>query len=182
VLIRTFHWMLYVFGVLLVATSAKLFLQKEQKAFSKDSKTYKWLSKILPLTQRKAEGQFVVHEQGKRKFTTLFLVLIGIELSDILFAIDSIPAVFAVTNDPFIAYTSNVFAILGLRALYFCLSPLLSKLQFIRYGLALILLFVGAKMLIGDLYPISTLTSLIVILAILLITALLPLSKRFKAS
>ncbi len=177
-IIRQFHWVLYLFGIFLILTAVRFLFQKEQKVFSKESRLYRFVAKIFPLTDRMEGGNFTLREQGKLKFTPLFLVLLGVEFSDILFAIDSIPAVFAVTNDAFIAYTSNVFAILGLRALYFCLAPLLNRLQFIKYGLALILLFVGVKMLLGDAYSISTGVSLCVVFVILLGTVLFSVWRR----
>jgi tellurite resistance protein TerC len=122
---------------------------------------------MLPVAENDGTGEFFIKKQGKWKVTTLFIVLLLIETTDIIFALDSIPAIFAITMDPFIVYTSNVFAILGLRSHYFVLAGSLSKLYYYKFGLAAILLFVGAKMILADLIPISVLTSLLIIIAIL---------------
>ena len=156
----------------------KFLFQREQKKLPEQLLVYRFFKKILPLAQKKGVGSFFVKEGGKWKFTLLFLALLVVESSDIVFALDSIPAVFAVTTDPFIAYTSNIFAVLGLRSLYFCLRSFLEKLCYLNYGLGAILLFVGTKMVIADIYSIPLLVSLGVILLTLGATTFFSLRKR----
>jgi len=164
-LLSSVQWMTYVLGLLLCFTAVRFLLQKEQKipAFLQR------LFAFLPLSKDKTSLQFFVGEGKGLKATLLFSILLLVEGADLLFAIDSIPAVLALTKDAFIAYTSNVFAILGLRSLYFALCPYLKKLHTLRYGLAAILFFVGAKILIAPFYEIPLFLSLLVILAILLL-------------
>jgi tellurite resistance protein TerC len=171
-LIREFHWMVYLLGLFLIATGIRFLVRKEAKGFDpKERGLVGFLKKRLPMTE-KGKGAFFVYEEGKLKFTALFLVLVVIECTDIIFALDSIPAVFAITQDPFIVYTSNLFAILGLRALYFAIAGSMGNWRHLRYGLAAILLFVGIKMVFSGLFSIPLLISLAVILIILLFTAI----------
>lgn len=176
-LIENFHWMFYVFGALLLFSGAKLLFQRTEKDPFKGF-FFNFLYKVLPVSTDPAHGQFFIKKAGKWRVTTLFLTLLMIESTDIVFALDSIPAVFAITSDPFIVYTSNIFAILGLRSLYFLLASSLQKMRFIKIGLAAILLFVGAKMVLSDLIHISVPISLGIILAILLVTVLFSLRKK----
>jgi tellurite resistance protein TerC len=169
VLVAKFHWMLYLFGALLVLTGIKFALDKPKKEPAK-SLLLRFFQAILPVTEKDPEGNFFLKEKGKLKATTLFLALLMIESTDIMFAFDSIPAIFAITTDPFIIYTSNVFAILGLRSLYFILAASLEKLRYFKFGLAAVLVFVGAKMLLAGILPISVPISLLVIMVILGIT------------
>lgn len=171
-LIEQFHWMLYFFGLLLLISGVKFLLQKQKAENVMQGMLYRTLSKILPLSKSDGGGQFFLKEKEKSKVTLLFLALLIIECTDIIMALDSIPAIFAITRDPFIIYTSNVFAILGLRSLYFVLASGLKKLKYLKHGLAAILIFIGIKMMIGDFAPISLPVSLFVILAILGITVL----------
>ncbi|MGL4539778.1 MAG: TerC/Alx family metal homeostasis membrane protein [Candidatus Rhabdochlamydia sp.] len=168
-IIHSFEWVLYVFAVILVFTAYKLLRQKT--VFDADhSLILKGLKKVFPIAREKNTDVFVIKEAGKWKITSLFLALLVIESSDILFAIDSIPAVFAITTDPFIVYTSNIFAILGLRSLYFALYQSIEKLQYLRFGLVGILLFVALKILIAPVFVVSAGFSLVIILLILSFT------------
>jgi len=162
-----FHWLIYVFGGFLVLTGIKLWLQRDKAKSPEDSKVLRWARKVIPTTTRFDEQRFFTMENGKRMATPLFLALILIEVSDVIFAVDSIPAIFAVTSDPFIVFTSNIFAILGLRSLFFMLAGMVDKFRYLKVGLALVLVFVGVKMLILDVYKIPALVSLTVILGIL---------------
>jgi len=181
-LIERFHWMFYVFGTLLVVSGCKLLLEKKGGANPSDNFLFKLLHKILPVSKEEAKGRFFVNVKGKWKVTSLFLALVIIEFTDVIFALDSIPAIFAITTNPFIVYTSNIFAILGLRALHFVLAPSLEKLYYFKWGLAAILVFVGAKMLFADFYPLSVATSLLVIVALLAATVLASLLLSKKSS
>lgn len=176
-LIQAFHWILYLFGIFLFITGVKLLFQKEKKLNLTHSYFFLFIKKMLPLSQSQEKGCFFIKEEGKVKCTLLFLVLLLIEWTDVIFALDSIPAVFSITRNPFIAYTSNVFAVLGLRALFFLLSYCLEKLHYLKIGLAVILIFVGTKMFIEPFYVISLPASLMIILAILLMTVLFSLKK-----
>ncbi len=175
-LITQFHWILYLLGAFLLFTGIKLVTKPEHKIRKEKSFLVAGFKKIFPVAHGDGKGKFFITERGQRKMTILFLVLLTIESTDIIFALDSIPAIFAITTDPFIVYTSNVFAVLGLRELYFLLHRSMEKLRFFRYGLALILCFVGAKLALADIYPISLIVSLSVILSILFGTALLSLT------
>jgi tellurite resistance protein TerC len=144
--VNMFHWILYVFGAILIFSGLKMMFKKEDEAQMKDSKIVMILSKIIPVTKDFHEDRFFVKKNKVLYATPLFAVLIVIEFTDILFAIDSIPAIFSITTDPFIVYTSNMFAILGLRSLYFVLGSLHEKFRYVKYGVALILTFTGIKL------------------------------------
>jgi len=174
--INQFHWLIYVFGGFLVLTGIKLYLQRDKPESPEESKILQWARRVIPTTSRFDGQKFFTIENGKRMATPLFLALILVEVSDVIFAVDSIPAIFAVTNDPFIIFTSNIFAILGLRSLFFMLAGMVDKFRYLKVGLAVVLVFVGVKMLILDLYKIPALISLAVILGIL--TASIVLSLR----
>lgn len=176
-LIERFYWMFYVFGAFLLLSGIKFALEKKEFGEVSRSSLYKFLCNIFPVSKGDSKGVFFVRVQKKWKVTSLFLALAIIECTDIIFALDSIPAVFAITMDAFIVYTSNIFAILGLRSLYFLLASSLAKLAYIKFGLAAILIFIGAKMLLSTMMPISLLVSLVVIVAILAITILISLKK-----
>lgn len=149
IIISQFHWVLYIFGALLVYTGIKLFKdKKEEHVDLEKSKVVRAARKYLPFTTSEHHGKFVLRENGKWYFTTLFLIVLMVEATDIVFAIDSIPAAFAITRDPFIIFTSNVFAIMGLRALFFLLEDVLHRFHHLQKGLAFILIFIGGKMLI----------------------------------
>lgn len=165
-LVTRFHWVLYVFGAFLVITGLKLF-RHEEEIHPERNPLLRLARKLFPITPGYEGASFFVMREGRRFATPMLLVLVLVESTDVLFAVDSIPAIFSVTLDPFIIYTSNVFAILGLRSLYFILSGAITKFRFLRPGLAVVLIFVGVKMLIADFYKIHILVSLGVIVAVL---------------
>ncbi len=166
-LIAKFHWIIYVFGVFLVLTGIKIARDKGTKINIANSPVLKFIRKFIPVTSDYHESKFTVKLDNKWHATPLFLVLILVETTDLIFAVDSIPAILAITSDPFIVYTSNVFAILGLRSLYFALAGSLKYFTYLHYGLALILVFVGIKMLISDFYKLNPFLSLGIIGVIL---------------
>lgn len=166
-LIAQFHWVLYVFGLFLLVTGTKMLLFAEHEPDLTRNPLLKWLRNHVRITDGYHGDKFWIYEKGVRWFTPMFLVLVLIEASDLIFAMDSIPAIFAVTNDPFIVFTSNIFAILGLRALYFLLADMAGRFHLLKYGLAVVLMFVGTKMLIVDWFKIPVAVSLGVIIAVL---------------
>jgi tellurite resistance protein TerC len=172
VLISRFNWVLYVFGVFLLITGAKLLRGKQVEVHPEHNPVVRLARRILPITQGYEGASFFVRREGRLLATPLLLVLLLVETTDVLFAVDSIPAIFAVTLDPFIVYTSNVCAILGLRALYFVLAGAIRKFRYLRPGLAVVLTFVGVKMLVVRFYKIPVLVSLAVICLILLVAVL----------
>lgn len=150
IIISQFHWVLYIFGVILLYTGIKLFFgRKEEHVDFKNNKIINLAQRFLPFSINHHNGKFYCRETGKFLFTSLFLIMILIEVTDIIFAVDSIPAVFAISQNPFIVFTSNIFAIMGLRALFFLVEGVLHKFHHLQKGLACILLFIGAKMLLG---------------------------------
>lgn len=171
-LLHKFHWILYVFGAILVITAIKFLIETDDKVDVQDSWATRILKRIMPTTTTISGNNFFVIEDGIRKATPLFLALAVIEVTDLIFAVDSIPAVFAVTQDAFVAFASNILAILGLRALYFVLADWVAKLRYLKPGLAAILGFIGVKMLLMDVYKIPSSVSLLVILAILVTAGL----------
>lgn len=166
-LIATFHWIMYVFGAFLVFTAIRLAFKQDTQVHPEKNIILKIAKKIFPITQNVEGEKFFIRTNGKLLATPLFLVLLVIESTDIVFAVDSIPAIFGITHDVFIVYTSNIFAILGLRALYFLIAGLMIRLKYLQTGLAFVLGFIGVKMLIADIYKIPTSYSLIVIFIIL---------------
>ena len=169
-LLSNFHWMIYVFGGFLVVTGIKMYLQGDEKIEPEKNPVVRLFERLVPII-RKYDGQnFFVRRQGKSYATLLMLVLIVVETTDVIFAIDSIPAIFAITDDPFIIYTSNVFAILGLRALYFMLAGVMEIFVYLKIGLSVVLCFVGAKMMLIDIYKIPIGVSLAVIGSVLLLS------------
>jgi TerC family integral membrane protein len=171
-LLSHFHWMIYVFGGFLVVTGIKMFLQGDEKIEPEKNPVVRLFERLVPII-KKYEGQkFFVRSDGKLHATLLMLVLVVVETTDVIFAVDSIPAIFAVTQDPFIVYTSNVFAILGLRALYFMLAGVMEMFAYLKVGLSFVLCFVGAKMLLVDIYKIPIGVSLAVIGGVLLLSIL----------
>lgn len=153
-LVQEFHWILYLFGAFLVVTGIKMLILAEVEPDLGKNPLLNWIKRRVRLTPDYRGEKFWVMENGVRTFTPLFLVLVMIELSDLIFAVDSIPAIFAITTDPFIVFTSNIFAILGLRAMYFMLAGMADRFHLLKYGLAMVLVFVGTKMLIVDFYKI----------------------------
>jgi tellurite resistance protein TerC len=153
-LIQQFSWIFYVFGVFLLATGIKMLMFTGKKTDLESNPLLRWCRNHLPLTDRLHGEQFAIIDNGKRIFTPLLLVLVLVEVSDLIFAVDSIPAIFAVTGDPFVVFTANTFAILGLRAMYFLLADVADRFHLIGYGLAIIVMLVGVKMLIMDVYKV----------------------------
>jgi len=169
VLLEEFHWILYLFGAFLLFTGIRMGLQKETEVHPEKNPLLKLVRRVMPVTEDYEQDRFVVRRAGQRMVTPLLLVLLIIESTDLVFAVDSIPAVFAVTRDPFIVYTSNVFAILGLRSLYFVFATVIDKFYYLKLGLSVILSYVGVKMLLADIYPIPSFLSLAIIALVLLI-------------
>lgn len=149
-LLETFHWLIYIFGGILIITGIKMAFGGEEKIDPEKNLLVKLVRRFVPITKRMYSGRFVVNKCGVRAATPLLLALIMVEWSDVIFALDSLPAVFAVTRDPFIVYTSNVFAIMGLRALYFLLSNVMGMFAYLKLGISFVLAFVGVKMLVAD--------------------------------
>ncbi len=165
--LHRFHWVSYLFGAFLVFTGVKLLMQRASEIHPERNPLFRLFRRFVPTVDDYRGGQFAVVEGGKRYATPLLLVLVAIEATDIVFAVDSIPAIFAITTDPFIVFTSNIFAILGLRALYFALAGMMGKFHYLKVGLSLVLVFVGGKMLVAGVYKIPILVSLGVIAALL---------------
>jgi tellurite resistance protein TerC len=168
-LLTRFHWIIYLFGAFLIVTGLKMALARESGIEPEKNPVLRLLRRWIPVTDRFHGQNFFVREHGVRMATPLFLVLVLVETTDLIFAVDSIPAIFAVTTDPFLVYTSNVFAILGLRSLYFLLAGVMHKFTYLKLGLAAILVFVGIKMSIVGFYAIPAWVSLAVIAALLAI-------------
>jgi tellurite resistance protein TerC len=167
-LITKFTWVVYLFGAFLILTGIKMVLKREEEIHPERNPVVRWFKRLMPVTADYRRDRFFVREAGRRHATPLFVVLLLVEVSDLIFAVDSIPAIFAVTTDPFIVYTSNVFAILGLRSLYFALAGVMDKFHYLKIGLGAVLSFVGVKMLLAHtVYKIDTLVSLGVVAAIL---------------
>lgn len=162
-LVEQFSWVLYLFGVFLLMTGMRMLVAAEKEPDLEQNLVLRWAKKFLPFTDGFRGERFSVVENGVRLFTPLFLVLLLIEVSDLVFAVDSIPAIFAVTTDPFIVFTSNIFAIMGLRALYFLLADMVGRFHLLKYGLAFVLMFVGGKMLAAYWVHIPAQVSLLVI-------------------
>ena len=175
VLISQFHWLLYVFGAFLLFTGWKMWFAAGQEPDLESNPALRWMRKHLRLLPEYAGNALSVKRDGVRWFTPLFAVLILIAVTDVIFAVDSIPAIFAITTDPFIVLTSNVFAVLGLRAMFFLLAGMADRFHLLPYGLALVLGFIGIKMMIIDLFKIPTPVSLGVVALIIAATVVLSL-------
>jgi tellurite resistance protein TerC len=169
-LLKEFHWIIYVFGVFLIFTGIRMALQRNEEVHPDKNPVVKLLRRLMPVTEKYEGENFFVRHKGKLMATPLFLVLLIVESTDLIFAVDSIPAIFAVTDDPFIVYTSNVFAILGLRSLYFLLAGVVDKFHYLKLGLSAVLSFVGIKMVLADIYKIPIGWSLAVIAGILTVS------------
>ena len=169
-LLDQFHWILYVFGAFLILTGVKMWWAAGQEESLDDNPALKLLRKVLPVSKHYDGEKFWTVENGRKIATPLLMVIALVAMTDVIFAVDSIPAIFAITKDPFIVLTSNVFAILGLRAMFFLLQAAASRFHLLNYGLAVILVFIGTKMMIIDLYKIPVAVSLGVVLGILAIT------------
>ncbi|HEX8598227.1 MAG TPA: TerC family protein [Chloroflexia bacterium] len=169
-LIKAFEWILYVFGAILILSAIRMALQKDDDAVQPDrNPVVRLFRRFFPVTESYHGGSFFVRQGAKRLATPLFIVLLVVETTDLVFALDSIPAIFAITTDPFIVYTSNVFAILGLRALYFALAGIMDRFHYLKLGLSVVLGFVGAKMLLEAVVHIETWVSLVVVASVLTI-------------
>ncbi|MGE3920917.1 MAG: TerC family protein, partial [Gammaproteobacteria bacterium] len=162
-LISHFHWVVYIFGLFLLFTGIKMLIMAEHKPELVNNPIFRFMKNHLRITDKFHQERFFIKKNNLLYFTPLFLVLILIEVSDLIFAVDSIPAIFAITHDPFIVFTSNIFAILGLRTLYFLLKNMEKRFHLLKYGLALILIFVGFKMIIAHWFDIPTMLTLIII-------------------
>ena len=169
-LIAKFHWTVYVFGLFLIITGIKMALQKDKKIEPDKNPAIRLFRRYFPVTDSYDGSKFLTRVNGKLLATPMMIVLIVIETTDLIFAVDSIPAILAITTDPFIVYTSNVFAILGLRALYFALAGVMQLFHYLAYGLSAVLVFVGAKMMLVDVYKIPIQISLLVIVVILTVS------------
>src|SRR5512138_207993 len=170
-LIAKFAWVIYIFGGFLVLTGIKMIVKKDEEIHPERNPVVKWFKRLMPVTSDYRGDKFFVRENGLRMATPLFVVLLLVEITDLIFAVDSIPAIFAVTTDPFIVYTSNVFAILGLRSLYFALAGVMDKFHYLKIGLGVVLAFVGVKMLLAhSAWKIDTLVALGVVVAILAVS------------
>jgi tellurite resistance protein TerC len=176
-LLHEFHWIIYVFGAFLIFTGIRMAWHHDQNVEPDKNPVVKFFRRFMRVTDRFEGDKFFVRHGGKLMATPLFLILLVVESTDLIFAVDSIPAIFAVTQDPFIVYTSNVFAILGLRALYFLLANVMNQFEYLKYGLAAVLTFVGIKMVVVDFYKIPTAASLGVVAGILTISVLASLWK-----
>jgi len=170
-LLDRFHVVTYLFGAILVVAGANMLRSGKEAPRAECNWLIRLLRKIVPVGSSDGTDRFWIRDRGRWSATPLFVALVAIEVMDVVFAADSVPAVLSITRDPFIAYSSNVFAILGLRAMYFALAEIMSRLRFLHEGLAVILLYTGAKMLVGDHFPIPTAASLGVIVLILAVTA-----------
>jgi tellurite resistance protein TerC len=177
-LISTFHWVIYVFGVILVVSGIKMWFEKDKKIEPDRNPILKLLNKFIPMTDEYHGDKFFIIKNAKRYATPLFAVLIVIETSDLIFAVDSIPAILAITYDPFIVFTSNIFAILGLRSLYFVLAKMKDSFDYLHYGLAFILVFVGMKMLMAEWVIIPTWIALSVVFVVLVISVVVSVKMR----
>jgi len=169
--IQEFHWVIYIFGAFLVFTGVKMAFQKDTvEVHPEKNLVVRIFKKFIPVTAGYHETKFFLKVDGKRYATLLFVVLIVVETTDLVFAVDSIPAIFAITTDPFIVYTSNVFAILGLRALYFALAGMMNLFRFLKIGLSIVLSFVGMKMLMSEILPIPIGIALSVVATVLVMS------------
>ncbi len=180
-LIVRFHWILYLFGAFLLITGLKMWFAAGKAPDMDKNPILRWITGHLPLIRRYQGEALWIGQGSRRKYTPLFVVLVMIAVTDVIFAVDSIPAIFAITLDPFIVLTSNVFAVLGLRAMFFLLAGMADRFHLLPYGLALVLVFIGTKMLIVDLFKIPVLVSLGVVVAIIATTILLSLRRPAAA-
>ena len=168
-LIESFHWIIYLFGAFLIFTGIRMGFHKEIEVHPENDLLLKFIRRFVPVTENYEHDRFFVRRTGQVMVTPLLLVLLVIDTTDLIFAVDSIPAVFAVTRDPFLVYTSNIFAILGLRSLYFVFAGIMEKFYYLKLGLSVILTFVGVKMVLADVFSLPTALSLVVIAVVLTI-------------
>jgi tellurite resistance protein TerC len=169
-ILEKFHWTIYIFGAILIYTGIKMFSGNNEKIEPDKNPVFRFFKKWVPLTHELHEDKFFIRQDGVKLATPLFLVLVIIEISDVIFAVDSIPAILAITHVQFIVFTSNIFAIMGLRSLYFALSGIIERFKYLSVGLAFILIFVGVKMVIADYYKIPIQLSLLFILFVLVVS------------
>lgn len=183
-LLEEFHWIIYIFGAFLIFTGIRMALHKDEEIHVEDNAVVRLFRRFIPIASQYNGSSFFVRHAGQLMATPLFLVLLVVESTDLVFAVDSIPAIFAVTTDPFLVYTSNIFAILGLRSLYFLLAGVIDKFYYLKLGLAVVLTFVGTKMVIVDFYKIPTLASLAVVAGVLAIAVIASVlrSQRLSAA
>ena len=176
-LIQQFSWILYGFGLLLVFTGAKMFIDRNKKETidTGNHKIVVFASKLFKVDKEYDGPSFFIKKDGRIYVTTLFIVLLVIEFTDVIFAVDSVPAIFSITQDPYIVYFSNIFAIIGLRSLFFLVQNLVEKFSYLKIGLSVLLVFIGVKMLIHDYYQIATMHSLLIVLGILVVSIVLSL-------
>jgi tellurite resistance protein TerC len=174
-LLKKFHWVVYIFGIIVILSGIKLLRRQDGQVDPEKNPVIQLARRFLPLTPHYVGQQFVVRDDGRFVFTPLALVLLAVETTDVVFAVDSVPAIFAITRDPFIVFTSNICAILGLRALYFVLEGVMKLFRYLDEGLAIILVFIGIKMLLSEVYPIPVGLSLGFVLLVLTITIVLSL-------
>jgi tellurite resistance protein TerC len=174
-LLKKFHWVVYIFGIIVILSGIKLLRRRDGQVDPEKNPVIQLARRFLPLTPNYVGQQFVVRDDGRFVFTPLALVLLAVETTDVVFAVDSVPAIFAITRDPFIVFTSNICAILGLRALYFLLEGVMKLFRYLDEGLAIILVFIGIKMLLSEVYPIPVGLSLGFVLLVLTITIVLSL-------
>ena len=183
VLITRFSWIIYVFGAFLILTGIKMIVKRSEEIHPERNPVVRWFKRMMPVTSDYRGDKFFVRENGVLMATPLFVVLLLVEITDLIFAVDSIPAIFAVTTDAFIVYTSNVFAILGLRSLYFVLAGVMHKFHYLKVGLGVVLAFVGVKMLLGHSpYKIDTLVSLGVVVSVIAISIIASLLRPQRAA
>ncbi len=178
VLLDTFHWIIYLFGAFLIVTGVRMAFHQEAEVHPEHNSMLKLVRRFIPVTQDYEHDRFVVRRAGQVLVTPLLLVLLVVETTDVIFALDSIPAIFAVTQNPFLVYTSNVFAILGLRSLYFVFANAMGRFSYLKLGLAVILTFVGVKMVLADVFSFPTALSLVVIAVVLTIAIVASIVRR----
>ena len=176
-LLQRLHWVIYIFGALLIFTGIKMVTEKDKEIHPDKNPVLRLFRRLMPVTENYHADHFFVKQAGHYAATPLFVVLLVVETTDVIFAVDSIPAILGITVNPFIVYTSNVFAILGLRALYFALAGVMQLFHYLHYGLSAILVFVGAKMLLADVYKLPVAVALGVIACILLIAVIASLMR-----
>ena len=182
-LVAEFHWILYLLGAFLVATGIKLWFQGDTEVHPERNPIVRFVQRMFPMTKEYHGEKFFIRENKKLMMTPLFLVLVMIETTDIAFAVDSIPAIFAITRDTVIIYTSNIFAVLGLRSLYFVVAGFMKQFRYLKYGLSFVLTFIGAKMLIEPIYKVQIGASLLVVFAVIALSvglSLMPHARREK--
>ena len=180
-LIAKFHWIVYLFGILLVASGIKMTWQKDKEIHPERNPVLKLFRRFMDVTPNYEGDRFFVKQDGRILASPLFVVVLILESTDLVFAVDSVPAVLAVTPDPFVVFTSNVFAILGLRSMFFALDGVMKRFAYLQYGLSAVLVFVGAKMLLAGTYIIPTWVSLLLIVTILSVSILASLSAKRRA-